>query len=158
MSDQLIKELIECDCSKVDKFSFDNLSVYAKVCKVYDTDSITIIFKYNHKMVKLNVRLDGIDAPELYSKIKCESQMCKKGTASLSELINGKVVKVDLGKFDKFGRTLARIYTLEPIIEDMYCINDWLIRFQYARKYDGGKKEIWTQQELDSAGLDITKF
>lgn len=147
-----IDRLQEIDCDSIDRFSFDGIDTYAKVVKVHDADTVTIVFEWNNEIIKLNARLDGIDAPELKSKVLSESAACKAGTLRLQEIIDDKVVRVVLGKFDKFGRPLVSIYTLEPIEDDITCVNDYLIRYQYVREYDGGKKEHWGQNELLAAG------
>ena len=149
---ELINRLEQLDCSKIKKFSFDGIKTYARVVKIYDPDTITIIFEWINQMIKLNIRLDGIDAPELKSKIKSESDACKKGINKLNELINDKIIYVIFGKYDKYGRILARINTLEPIENELYCINDYLLKYNYVRSYDGGKKVDWSADELNLTG------
>lgn len=148
----LINRLKELNCSDIKKFSFEGIETYARVDHIYDTDTLTIIFEWFNQMIKINVRLDGIDAPEKKSKIKSESDACKKGIELLNNLINDKIVHVTLGKYDKYGRILAKINTLEPIEDEITCINEYLIKYNYVRSYDGGKKLEWTQEELESIG------
>ena len=154
----LITRLQTIDGSCVDRFSFDGIETYAKVVSIHDPDTVTIVFEWNNQLIKLNVRLDGIDAPELKSKVPAESAACRAGTLRLQELINNKVVKVILGKFDKFGRVLSTIHTLHPIDDEITCINDYLIQYQYVRSYDGGKKLAWCKKELAAAGTKKTKL
>ena len=148
----LIERLQSIDESRIERFSFDGIETYAKVVNVHDPDTVTVVFEWNDQFIKLNVRLDGIDAPELKSKVPAESAACKAGTLRLKELVNDKVVRVVLGKFDKFGRVLATIHSLQPIENNITCINDYLIQYQYVRSYDGGKKVAWCKKELAAAG------
>lgn len=70
----------------------------------------------------------------------------------LEEIIKDKVVRVVIGKYDKYGRPLATLYSLEPIEDDITCINDYLIRYRYVKPYDGGGKSIWSDEELSVVG------
>jgi len=147
MDESSIQRLAEVDCSTVAPFSFNQIETYARVCKVYDADTVTIVFEWFGKFVKVNMRLEGIDAPELHSKVAIEALASKRARDHLAELILNKVVIVNLGKFDKYGRTLGKIFTL-----DASCVNEHLISCQYVRGYDGGKKEAWTESELERIG------
>jgi micrococcal nuclease len=98
-------------------------SYYAKVVKVYDGDTIHVVFFYNGVRTRFAVRLYGINAPEVKGVQKV------KGLASrqaLSDRILNKYVYIHCRGFGKFGRLLG-------VIEyngDM--INDWLVREHYA--------------------------
>ena len=54
-----------------------------------------------------------------------------------------KVVDVQCGEFDKYGRLLVEIVDTENI-------SDWLIKNKYAFEYDGGTKKDWGDY-LDNA-------
>ncbi len=150
--EEIIKQLTDLNCTDIKRFSFKGIDTPARVSSIYDPDTITIVFPMLGKFIKLKVRLSGIDAPELKSKIKAESDVCKKGIEQMNKLIGDKVIRVQLDDFDKYGRVLARVYTLD---ENPICINDYLIEYQYVRKYDGGKKEEWTQNQLDACGTKL---
>ena len=52
-SDQeLIKRLNSVSLSNVKRFSFNGYDTYAKVLKVHDADTITILFEYKDEIVK----------------------------------------------------------------------------------------------------------
>jgi len=90
-----------------------------KVVGVTDGDTITVLV--NKTPVK--IRLYGIDAPEKKQAF---------GTASkkyLSGLIFGKIVTVKSTGTDRYGRTIAWIYSGET------CINEEMIRAGYAWHY-----------------------
>ena len=61
----------------------------------------------------------------------------------LLERIMNKVVDVQCGEFDKYGRLLVEIVDTENI-------SDWLIKNKYAFEYDGGTKKDWGEY-LDNA-------
>lgn len=119
---------------------FDNLRVQALVANVHDTDTITVLFVYPgmNKITKTNLRLLGIDAPELHSKVTVERELCLKGKAFLDELILDKIIDVEFKGMDKYGgRYLADIFINKK------KVNDLLIDKKFVRKYDGGKKTEW---------------
>lgn len=150
--ERIIRRLQNINCNNIKQFSFLGVESFARVAKVIDADTIAIVFYVNGQLTKLNVRLNGIDAPELKSKNVDESQGAKEGAQALATLIDDKIVRVVLSKFDKYGRVLADLFTLEPIVDDIKSVNDWLIRFRYAREYNGGKKVTWSKEELDAVG------
>lgn len=68
-------ELNLIDYTKIEKFSLNNMIFDAKVIKVYDGDTITVVFNYNNKYYKWNCRLNGIDTPEIKSNNEDEKKM-----------------------------------------------------------------------------------
>jgi endonuclease YncB( thermonuclease family) len=146
-SDQeLIKRLNSVSLSNVKRFSFNGYDTYAKVLKVQDADTITILFEYKDEIVKYNIRIQGIDAPELHSKISAEATLSKKGKEYLENLILNCIIRVSFGEFDKYGRVLATIYSLTSHSIDQIQETDvskLLIEGGYVRPYDGGTKDKW---------------
>ena len=113
-----------------------------KVVKVYDGDTITIA---NHislgsarsdEIYRFQVRLNGIDTPEIKSKNQHTKELAKKVRDLLSEMIFGKIVELKNVEFEKFGRLLADVY-----LGDLH-LNQWLIDNGHAVRYDGGTKRI----------------
>jgi micrococcal nuclease len=113
-----------------------------KVVKVYDGDTITIA---NHislgsarsdEIYRFQVRLNGIDTPEIKSKNPHTKELAKKVRDLLSEMIFGKIVELKNVEFEKFGRLLADVY-----LGDLH-LNQWLIDNGHAVRYDGGTKRI----------------
>lgn len=140
----LIERLEELDCSSLKKFSFDGIDTYARVIKVCDTDTLSIAFETDNRMTKINIRLDGIDAPELHSTVEAERQLCIRGMECLNSMIGDQIVRVEFKNMDKYGRTLAIVHTLDNI-----NINDYLIENKFVREYSGGKKQAWSREELN---------
>lgn len=117
-----------------------------KVVKVYDGDTITIASKlFNHSattvaaespVYRFQVRLRGIDTPEMKTKSVVEKQLAQKSQTALSEFILHKIVSLaDVG-MDKYGRILANVYYNDT------NISKWMITEGHAVVYDGGKKQI----------------
>ena len=77
-----------------------------------------------------------------------------------------KVVNIECGEFDKYGRLLIKI---QCDGEDC-SVNQWLINKDYAFAYDGNAKKCWKEhleeknykefllKQLDIKGLDYTLF
>jgi micrococcal nuclease len=111
-----------------------------KVIKVYDGDTITIGAFLLGKPYRFQVRLLGIDTPEIKGGSVHEKELAKTTRDALNEKIMNKVVtlrNIDEKKKEMYGRILADVYLGEE------CINEWLIQKGYAKKYDGGHKETW---------------
>jgi endonuclease YncB( thermonuclease family) len=145
--DQL-EEFKNLDLSIIKNHIFQDLELEAYCYNVHDTDSISILFKYKDEILKHNIRIDGVDAPELNSSIIYEKELCIKGTNYLKNLILNKIIKVKIKKTDKYGRLLADIYTLD-LYPNNICINNNLIDEGYCRKYTGGTKIDWNLTSSD---------
>mgnify|MGYP005995995245 FL=1 len=139
IQESLHKDLMECSMKNTPYFSLCDQEFTCKCVKVYDGDTITVIFKpfEQTSFYKFRIRLSGIDTPELRTKNKEEK---KKGIIVrdfLRELVLGKIITIKCSDFDKYGRILADIY-----IKDMdKSINTLLIEKGYAYSYDGGMKQ-----------------
>jgi micrococcal nuclease len=118
-------------------FSLENYETTAKCVNVYDGDTVKLVFPYQGQIYRWNCRLDGIDTPEMRTKIKKEKDLAIKGRDYLRGLILNKLVQVKCGEFDKYGRTLVRI-TYNGI-----DVNTSLVTNGYANLYDGGTKKIF---------------
>jgi micrococcal nuclease len=139
------------DCSSCDFFTLDNQIFECKVIKVYDGDSITVVFPYFDKLYKWNCRLSGIDTPELKTKNQNEKKIAFIVRDKLKEKINDKIIKIKCGKFDKYGRLLCEIFDIECNEDNIksnesfnFSINNWLIENNYAFSYNGKTKKIWS--------------
>lgn len=53
-------------------------------------------------------------------------------------MIEGKMVKIEAGQTEKYGRILARIYTF--VDGKDLCINDFLLEQEMAKSYTGKAK------------------
>jgi len=112
------------------------------VIKVYDGDTITIATKLPYlesPLYRFQVRLNGIDSPEIKGKTDEEKEEAHKSKRALEALVLHKVVQLKNKKQEKYGRILADIYVKNLLNEDVY-VNEWLIRQGFALPYDGGTK------------------
>jgi endonuclease YncB( thermonuclease family) len=133
------EDIFDIDPKKIKKCRYSGLITYARVYKVYDGDTISIIFKYKDEWIKYNCRLNHIDSPEMTSNNIQEKIKAKEAQQFLSDLILEKIIIVHILDFEKFGRLISNLYNPE----DNSCINDLMIEKGYAVPYDGGKRQIW---------------
>ena len=125
---------------KVKEFGFDGEIKEAKVVSVYDGDTCKVVFPVLRKLYKFNCRIQGVDTPEIRTRDKKEKEYGLQVRDKLREKILNKVVWVECGDFDKYGRLLIDIKN--PLL-DSEKISEWLIKNNYAFKYDGGTKKDW---------------
>jgi endonuclease YncB( thermonuclease family) len=114
------------------KFSFDGLVFVAQVVKVYDGDTIKVIFNPfpldpKSKMWKFRIRLLDIDTNEMRPKKKDypdedERQeiikLAKLARNDLAKKIYDKEITLVCGNFDVFGRILGHISIGELDVND----------------------------------------
>lgn len=122
-----------------------------KVIKVYDGDTITLACKIpflkmettslNSQIYRFNIRLNGINCPEMKSKNKEEKNAAIFIQQNLENLILNKYVILENISLEKYGRILADVILINDI-NDNININNWLINNNYAVKYDGGTKMV----------------
>lgn len=154
--DDLINNLNNIPITKKNLKEIDYFVPNFEICKcikVYDGDSITVIaYLFNNiKPYKFTLRIDGVDTPEIRSKNWKEKQFAKIVRDNLQEKILNKIIKVKIHKKDKYGRLLATIYeNIDNPGEDdkkIESINEWLVKNKYAKRYFGGTKEKWFDEE-----------
>lgn len=127
------------DIKDAPEFSLEGQELKAKVVSVYDGDTVKCVFPLNGKLYKWNCRLSGVDTPEIRTRNKVEKKYGFEVRDNLRDKILNKVVTLQCGDFDKYGRLLIEI----KCDDDDCSINQWLINKKYAFEYHGGKKESW---------------
>lgn len=101
-----------------------------EVVRVVDGDTVDVrgylLERVVYKSPVIRLRLNRIDAPDV--------EPGKTKAAQFLRTRIGSVVRVEALTKEKYGRTLAEIYTLRG------CVNDAMVRAGHATYYDGGKK------------------
>jgi len=121
-----------------------------RVIKVYDADTITIATKLPYSdspLYRLNVRLNGIDTPELAgSNISDdEKDAAKMAKNFVYNLVFNRYVRLEDIQSEKYGRILATVYIGE------INLNNLLLKERFAIKYNGGAKitpKSWLKYRL----------
>ena len=127
----------------------------AKVIDCYDGDTITILYGYGNEFLKTKIRVIGIDTPEIrvlgefkgtsIGNLEQEAALHVKN--DVKNLIENKIFKVRMDKFDKYGGRVNGTIFL-PLETGYNTLSDYLIAKRYAKEYSGNKKENWTSEEL----------
>lgn len=160
------------ECSKANEipyFSFAGLSTLCRVTKVVDGDTCDLVLWYRGQILRLRVRVNGIDTPEKRPRGDSPTKELEKQCGYivrdiLISHIGNRMCYVDIHDNDKYGRPLVTLYTLpsDKTDEELYSIwkknaydmpqkysvGEWLISNGYAHAYDGGTKSEWTENEL----------
>jgi len=131
--------------NKVPIFSLNGKRVIAKVVDVYDGDSVTVVFKYNGKLRRFKIRMYGYDTPEIRTKDIQEKEAAIKARDILRTKILGKLVKLECGEFDKYGRLLGTIFS----VSDDECINKFMVESKLGYEYFGKTKKEFNLSEKD---------
>jgi micrococcal nuclease len=92
-----------------------------RLIAIADGDTLTVL----HDKTPVKIRLQGIDAPE---KAQPFGEKAKQFTSSL---VFGKEVRVEVVTRDRYGRTVGRVYTVNPPA----CLEDELVKAGLAWWY-----------------------
>lgn len=139
------KSLEGCTYDNTNTFNFNNKSIRAKCVKVYDGDTITVVFKLDGEFYKFSIRMNGYDSPEIKTRDKLEKKYAIISRNYLRELVLDKIVTLECLDYDKYGRILANV------IVDGENVNDKMLKNGYCVKYDGGKKQKWDFTQFENS-------
>ena len=142
------RKLNSVDIDTVPKLPNQNKKTLAKIVKVYDGDTCTCLFMHDKKVPTiLNIRIKGIDAPELKSKNINEKEAATLVRDFVANKIKDKIVNIKLESWDKYGgRALGEVYIKKKGRE--VPLSNYLVEEHLAKPYDGSKKEVWKRNEL----------
>ncbi len=103
-----------------------------EVVEVYDGDTIRIDDGRN-------IRLIGVDAPEVDSPYTKEEPFGKESREHLRKLLAGGKVRIEVGPtpVDRYGRTLAYVYAGDVLVNGRIIQDGWAradVRFSYKNK------------------------
>lgn len=137
MSIDHIPYLLSINYKDCNYFSLNGLTKTAKVVKVYDGDTITVIFHHKDEYNKWNCRIYGIDTPEIKTKNPEEKEAGIEARNFLKDLILEKIVTIECLDFDKYGRLLINLFYNDKNIMKLMIENN------YGKLYFGGTKEAF---------------
>jgi endonuclease YncB( thermonuclease family) len=151
-----MEELLNKTIDDFIQYDLNGRWLVAKILRIHDGDTYTIGWKEGDIFVKTNIRLVGIDTPELRSKTNggLESKLCRLGRNWLISKYLNQVVSVECLSMDKYGRLLANVYEYP---QKTASFNQMLIDNKFARAYGGDlHKNDWTVDELNQ-GIAIAE-
>ena len=143
-----LNKLKKTTYENTEKFDLINKTVTAKIVKVYDGDTVWATFYLHNKIYKFNIRLYGIDTPEMKppkNQENRESEIieAKKSKKYLENLILNKIVLIELLGKDKYGRILGNIIinNKKLCFSEKINVNKLMISKGLAYEYFGKTKK-----------------
>jgi len=127
--------------------------------KVVDGDTLIVDIDLGFDIILGNqyVRLIGIDTPESKSKDRIEKTFGLLSKKAVEDFMKANekdnfIIQTILSddNSDKFGRILGKIYNSNKV-----CLNDWLIKANYAVYYNGENKDLVRQAHLNNRKILI---
>ena len=126
-------------------FSLKGHICLAKLLSNYDGDTGDILFTYINNIMRMKARFFGYDTAEIKPSLNDPNRDEKKKKAKeakerlwnlcTNNNDNQRLIKIKCYEFDKYGRLLVELFFNDK------SINDILIEENFAKRYDGGKKE-----------------
>lgn len=116
----------------------------------YDADTVTFNIPNIHPLIgkAINIRVLGVDTPELRTKNKCEKEKAKNAKKLVQNLLKN-AKRIDLEKLQrgKYFRIVA------DVIIDGKSLSGYLLKNGLAYAYSGGKKPKmnWCQTQREIA-------
>lgn len=114
--------------------------VMASVVQVIDGDTfLADAHIWPGQSIRINIRIRGIDAPEMKSRCRGERAAALRARAALSGMIGEAAVSIsNIGGAKYYGRVLADVET-----EAGEAIGTVLLDRRLVRPYAGGKRQGW---------------
>ena len=113
-------------------------SIAADVVSVYDGDSIIVdAHPWSGMIIRISVRVRGIDAPEIKGKCQAEKKAALMARDRMAELAQGNILLENVGNGKYAGRVVA------DVISGAGSLAEVMIKEGLARPYDGGKRTSW---------------
>ena len=114
--------------------------VEARALSVLDGDTLRVEATiWPGQVVRVAVRVRGVDAPELKSRCAAEQAAALKARAALETLVGGAPVSLsNIGGGKYYGRVLADVTTAEGV-----AIGPALLALALVRPYGGGRRGGW---------------
>ena len=143
---------------KTPLFSLKGQVYVAKCVKCYDADTVHVVIELTKGTYsRFCCRLSGIDTAEIRTKNPAEKKHACAARDYLKGMVMNKLVLVQCGDFDKYGRLLITLYyyegqdpsSFEAEWED--SLNSALVEKCYAYRYNGGKKKCFQDWFTDHA-------
>ncbi len=148
MDSDIQTSLMNVNCKSVSKVPYKDMIILAKIYKVYDGDTCTVVFMYGDKPFKISARISGIDTPEIRTSNPLEKEAGRKVRDHVRGLILDKVLPIKFEKWGKWGsRLITEIYLDNPPKRNL-TLTSYLLKHKIAREYSGGEKKDWTDSEL----------
>lgn len=123
------------------KFTF--AGVYAAKCvKVYDGDTIQVVFCFAGTLSRFSIRMYGYNSAEIKSHDAEEKAAAVAARDALASLILGKIVDLEVLGEDKYGRLLGEVSCADSAGEKIN-VNKWMLKEGHGKEYYGEGEKNW---------------
>lgn len=106
------------------KSLFKGRRLLAYVVKVTDGDTLWCNMETEFGTRSLKIRIIGYDAPELHSEDHLEARHGAACTAFVEHLLKGRMVILECGELDLYGRLLVNLWIRGRVTSENLCIKD----------------------------------
>lgn len=119
------------------KFTFDGKVMACYCKKVYDGDTVHLVFRFSGEIYYQSCRLYGFNSAEIKSKDPEEKEKAIAARDFLKDLVLDKIIYAKFYPEDKYGRLLAELYT-----DEKTCVNSLMVQNGHGAEYFGkGEKK-----------------
>ena len=113
--------------------------VEARVLSVLDGDTFRAeAHVWPGHYVKVNVRIRGIDAPEMKARCASERVAALSARDALQGMLGNTVAIANISGAKYYGRVLADVTTADGLV-----VADRMLGLALARPYGGGRRDKW---------------
>lgn len=132
------------DPKTVDNVPLKDQLITAKVCKVIDGDTFKAMIKFGDQHLKLAIRIQGIDTPEIKNPAQHSAALVVRDY--VAKLIADQEVTICTRKWDKYGGRVVADVWINGLKQSLAT---HLIELNFAKPYLGKKKQEWTKDDLE---------
>lgn len=131
-----------------------------KVVKVIDGNSVCLVIDLGFGIRRIvDVRLIGVDAPEIHGEHKAEGLCVRSAIQGWLEGYSGYNSSVLVLKSEKLDKEHDVLGDVQPMLfthmsprtntipHESLC--GYLLSMSYARRYQGGERRPWTDEDLE---------
>ena len=139
------------DPKAISKVPHKRQHVVCKVVSVYDGDTFKALVPIGDAFLKLAIRVNGIDSPEVRARrnnalAPLEKQAALAVRDRVAELLDQQETVICPLAWDKYGgRLLADCW-----LPSGESLSEWLLQRGLVKAYHGARKQPWTQAELEA--------
>jgi len=128
----------------------ENLHHYnCELKRIIDGDTVELIIDLGFNIkIETDLRLEGIDTPEVNSSNGLEQEAAYRSEVFLGQLIEKEELIVRTKKNDMYGRYIGTLFIKGQ--HELVNVNNFMLNHGLGRKYDGGKRKKWTDKELNT--------
>ena len=136
-----------CTADNIPKFTFEsNTRQISKCLRVIDGDTACFTITINDKIYQHSCRMAGYNSAEIHGKTIEEKTAAAAAKKALENLILEKIVELEYGPSDKYGRPLVTVWVKSTRfgipMTDSKSVNDMMIETGHGAPYNGrGEKK-----------------